>query len=66
MAWSKLVKEIDLATSMMFLYLPNNANKYITHTLIPLKMIIIELIGYSLWKSDLEVMSKLLNILTMK
>jgi len=48
MVWSKSVKEIDLATSMMFSYLPNNASKYITHTLIPLKMIIIELIGYLL------------------
>jgi len=27
MVWSKSVKEIDLATSMMFSYLPNNASK---------------------------------------
>jgi len=48
MVWSKSIKEVDLATSTMFLYLPNNANKCITHTLHHLEMIIIELVGYLL------------------
>jgi len=44
----KINKEVDFAISMMFLSLPNNANKCIRHTLSSLEMIIIELIGYPL------------------
>jgi len=33
MDWSKSIKVVDLATSMMFLYLSNNAKNCITHTL---------------------------------
>jgi hypothetical protein len=43
----------------------NNINKCITHTLF-LKMIIIELIGFSLWKPNLEAVFKLFMIVTMK
>lgn len=58
MVWSKLIKKIDFETSMMFLYLPHNTNKYISHTLFSLEMIVIELINYSLWKPNLRVVIK--------
>jgi hypothetical protein len=44
----KINKEVDFATSMMFLFLSNNVNKCIRHTFSSLERIIIELIGYPL------------------
>jgi hypothetical protein len=46
MVLSKLIQSLDLATLMMFLFLPSNANKFITHTLLPLERIVQELIDY--------------------
>jgi len=47
MVWLKFIQMLDSATSMMSLFLPNNASKFITHTLLSLEMIIQELIDYS-------------------
>jgi hypothetical protein len=46
MVWPKLVQMLDSATSMMSLFSPSNANKFITHTFFPLERIVQELIGY--------------------
>jgi hypothetical protein len=54
MVWLKLIKDIDFAISIMFLFLPNNINKCI-HTLFLLEKIIIELICYLFSKQNLEV-----------
>jgi hypothetical protein len=37
MVWSKLIERLDSVTSMMSLFSANNANKFITHTILPLK-----------------------------
>jgi hypothetical protein len=46
MVWSKLIQKLDFATSMMFLFSPSNASKFIIYTPIPLERIVPELIGY--------------------
>jgi len=46
MVWSKLIQRLDSATSMMFLFSPSYASKFITYTPIPLERIVQELIGY--------------------
>jgi len=46
MVWSKLKQGLYFAMSTMSLFLPRNASKFITYTLIPLENIIQELIGY--------------------
>jgi hypothetical protein len=46
MIWPKLIQRLDSATSIMSLFLPSNANKFITHTLFPLERIVQELTGY--------------------
>jgi hypothetical protein len=46
MVWSKLIQRLDFEMLTMSLFLPNNANKFITHALFPLIMIIIGLIDY--------------------
>jgi hypothetical protein len=40
MVWSKLIQMLDSAMSMMSLFLPSNASKFITHILRPLKRIV--------------------------
>jgi hypothetical protein len=44
--WSKLTQKLDFATSKMSLFSPNNASKFITHTLLLLEMIVQELIDF--------------------
>jgi hypothetical protein len=44
MGCSKLIQRLNCATLMISLFLPGNANKFITRTLLPLHMIIQELI----------------------
>jgi hypothetical protein len=46
MVWSKLIQKLDSATSIMSLFSPSNANKFITHTLFLLERIVQELNGY--------------------
>jgi len=44
--WSKLTQRLNFATSTMSLFCLSNANKFITHTLFHLEMIVLKLIGY--------------------
>jgi hypothetical protein len=46
MVWSRLIQKLNFATPIMFLFLPSNASKFITHTLFSLELIVQELIGY--------------------
>jgi len=46
MVWSKLIQRLNSLTPMMFLFSSSNANKFITNTLLSLKRIVQELIGY--------------------
>jgi hypothetical protein len=47
MVWLKLKQRLDSATLMMSFFLPINASKFITHTLLSLEKIVQELIDYS-------------------
>jgi hypothetical protein len=40
MFWSKLIQMIDSVTLTIYLFSPNNASKFITHTPFPLEMIV--------------------------
>jgi hypothetical protein len=48
----------------MSLFLPSNASKFITYTIISLKRIIQELIGYPYYKSNLGVVFRLFKMAT--
>jgi len=43
----KLIQRLNSAMSMIFLFLPNNVSKFITHTILPLESIVQEFISYS-------------------
>ena len=51
MVWSKLTQKLDSATSTISLFSLSNVSKFITHTPLPLKIIVQELIGYFVLKT---------------
>jgi len=62
MVWSKLIQRLDSAISTMSLILLSNVNKFITHTLIFLEMIVLRLIDYPYLKPNLGVMFKMVTV----
>jgi hypothetical protein len=46
MVWSKLIQRLNSTTSKMSSLSQNNANKFITYTILSLEMIVQEFIGY--------------------
>jgi hypothetical protein len=62
MVWSKLIQRLDSAISTMSLILPSNVNKFITHTLFFLEMIVLRLIDCPYLKPNLRVMFKMVTV----